>query len=432
MQIKKYFCSSPWFHIKIGADGRYEYCRWADGERDPNDPEHRLQDTSIAEYFQKKISYVRKKFLNGETMSACGSCHAMEDQGKISGRQKQLLKTGIQSIEFEKTFQSSPFVPEFIKSSNNNGNVDLLPQDWQIDLGNYCNSACVFCHPKYSSKLAAEFKKIGMLSEVPGKNWSDDPVLLDNFIEVLKKTNKISYLHFLGGETLITPAFKIILKKLIEIGINKKISIGFTTNLTVWDQEIIELLKQYRLVNIGMSIECLHEINDYLRWPSNITDIRRNLDSWVELGKKYKWLMQLRPTPTVFSIMHLKSLYEYAFENNIGIESCNFLINPKFMKISLVPKDLRLNIINQLKEWMDLHSDLLQDEKIINTRNPINVKKYILQDAQSYVNYLSNIAEEPHLWQDLVNYLKKLEATRKNKILDYAPEYEKLLRAAGY
>jgi sulfatase maturation enzyme AslB (radical SAM superfamily) len=152
-----------------------------------------------------------------------------------------------------------------------------MPQDWQIDLGNFCNSACIFCGPNNSSRLAAEYKKLGLITKLPKKNWADNPEMLERFIEILDGTKNIAYLHFLGGETIITPAFKKILKKLIERGLNKTASIGLTTNLTVWEPEIIELLTQFKEINLGMSIECLHhEINDYLRWPSKINECKNN------------------------------------------------------------------------------------------------------------------------------------------------------------
>lgn len=433
MSFKKTFCASPWLHMRIDSDGTFQYCRWMNRQNSfSQDAEYNIQQTTIPQYFQKTLSNLRTKMLNGEEISGCSACKQMEEQGKVSGRQKQLLKTGIRLEEFEKTFQSSTFLEEFKKSAKQQGDTELLPQDWQIDLGNFCNSACIFCSPTFSSKLATEFKKLGLISQLPKKNWADDPVLLENFVRILDKSKRLAYLHFLGGETVITPGFKKILKKLIEKKINRNVTIGFTTNLTVWDQEIIDLLIQYRRVNLGMSIECLHRVNDYLRWPSNITDIKTTLEKWIKIAKKYHWSIQLRVTPNVFSIAHLKTLYEYAFEKNIGIESCNFLYRPAFMKISLLPKNIRDTISKELSNWIQSHSDYIDKEKIINTRDPNKVRKYILQDARSYVNYLNNVPEEMHLWEDLVNYIKKLESSRNNNILDYVPEYEKFLRAAGY
>ena len=72
-------------------------------------------------------------------------------------------------------------------------------------------------------------------------------------------------------------------------------------------------------------------------------------------------------------------------------------------------------------------------EATINYRDPNLVRKSILEDAQSYVDYIRNAPEETHRITDTVDYIKKLETLRGNTILDYvSPEYEKLLRSAGY
>ena len=81
----------------------------------------------------------------------------------------------------------------------------------------------------------------------------------------MKQTKHLAYLHFLGGETVITPAFKIILQALIDNGISKNVTIGLTTNLTVWNQEIIDMLCEFKEVNLGMSVECFDPVNDYVR-----------------------------------------------------------------------------------------------------------------------------------------------------------------------
>jgi organic radical activating enzyme len=430
MSLKKNFCSSPWFHMRVLPSGELRYCRWMEDKK--NLIVSNLNQTDFLTFFQKEMSALRLKMLQGEHISSCDQCANMEEHGKISGREKQLLKVGIKLDNFEKTFKSSTFYNEFENSANHSGDTELWPQDWQIDLGNYCNSGCIFCSPIYSSKLANEFKKLGLIENLPPKNWTDDDEAVDRFVELLSQSKKLSYLHFLGGETLITPAFKKILLKLIEKGLNTNTSIGFTTNLTVWDESIVELLKQYKEVNLGMSIECLHPINDYLRWPSKIEKVKEILEKWIQLGKQQNWLIQFRITPTIFSIAHIKTIYDYAYTYDVGVESCNFLYNPSFMRMSVLPTDVRQNIAKELQQWINSKKLLFVEERIINTRDPNKVKDYILQDAMSYVDYLQNAPDESSSWPALVSYLKKLESSRKNSILDYAPEYEKFLRSAGY
>jgi len=416
--------------MRVLPSGELRYCRWMEDKK--NLIVSNLNQTDFLTFFQKEMSALRLKMLQGEHISSCDQCANMEEHGKISGREKQLLKVGIKLDNFEKTFKSSTFYNEFENSANHSGDTELWPQDWQIDLGNYCNSGCIFCSPIYSSKLANEFKKLGLIENLPPKNWTDDDEAVDRFVELLSQSKKLSYLHFLGGETLITPAFKKILLKLIEKGLNTNTSIGFTTNLTVWDESIVELLKQYKEVNLGMSIECLHPINDYLRWPSKIEKVKEILEKWIQLGKQQNWLIQFRITPTIFSIAHIKTIYDYAYTYDVGVESCNFLYNPSFMRMSVLPTDVRQNIAKELQYWINSKKLLFVEERIINTRDPNKAKDYILQDAMSYVDYLQNGPDESGSWTALVSYLKKLESSRKNSILDYAPEYEKLLRSAGY
>ena len=416
--------------MRVLPSGELRYCRWMEDKKNPI--VSNLNQTDFLTFFQKEMSALRLKMLQGEHISSCDQCAKMEEHGKISGREKQLLKVGIKLDNFEKTFRSSTFYNEFENSLNHRGDTELWPQDWQIDLGNYCNSGCIFCSPTYSSKLANEFKKLGLIEELPPKNWTDDEGAVDRFVELLSQSKKLSYLHFLGGETLITPAFKKILLKLIEKGLNANTSIGFTTNLTVWDESIVELLKQYKEVNLGMSIECLHPINDYLRWPSKIEKVKEILEKWIQQGKQQNWLIQFRITPTIFSIAHIKTIYDYAYTYDVGVESCNFLYNPSFMRMSVLPIDVRQNIAKELQHWINSKKLLFSEERIINTRDPNKAKDYILQDAMSYVDYLQNGPDESSSWPALVSYLKKLESSRKNSILDYAPEYEKFLRSAGY
>jgi hypothetical protein len=432
MSFKKTFCSSPWFHMRIDSDGALRYCRGVHKKDDELGNRLNVRDISPKSFFQNTMSTIRTKILNGETIPSCSYCYKMEEHNKISTRQKQLLKTGIQIDNFEKTIKSSPFFNEFELTAKNCAHTNLLPQDWQIDLGNFCNSACIFCSPRNSSKLANEFLKLGLIKNLPGKNWVDNPELLQNFISLLEQSEKIVYIHFLGGETVITPAFKTILEKLIKTGMNKNISIGFTTNLTVFREDIIELLIKFKEVNLGMSIECLHQINDYLRWPSKIDEVKIILEKWLEVARKHRWLVQLRPTPTVFSIKYLQSLYEYAFEKQISIESCNFLHDPEFLKMSLLPIEDRQPIIENFKNWIKSKKRFLTHDTTINTRDPNVVKNYLLQDAQSYINYLESTPEDIYLWPKLIEYLKKLERSRNNSILNYIPEYEKLLRSSGY
>ena len=438
MEFKKTFCSSPWFHMSIANDGSFGVCRWGLYKNKIHQNNYgNIKEMPPHVWFQNQMEEFRKKLINGDghKTEVCNKCYKMEKYGKTSGRQRQLLKTGIQtSKEFEKTLISSPWIHEFKKTPNNK-EFDLFPLDWQIDFGNLCNSGCVMCHPSSSSFLETEFKKLGILNKKQPKGWAEDPTALENFFSCLDKSPKISYMHFIGGEPLIIPAFKKILKRLIDNKLNENVTIGFTTNLTVWDEELIEILKQFPNLNIGLSVECLDPVNDYIRYGSSVSIVKSMIDKWRDLSKDYTgWLVQIRTTPTLLSIEKLHTIYEYAWENNLSVESCNFLEKPDFLRPTVLPAKYRKLAIDNLQQWIDKNNDdySTDDQPIINSRHPDFIKQYLIEDATSYINYLKNGEDESHLMGNLVEYLQKLEKTRQNSILDYIPHYEPILKSFGY
>ena len=432
MSFNESFCPSPWFHMRITNSGTYEYCRWMTKDNVSRaDVGHNIQQETTLQYFQNGMSPLRSELLTGGTPKGCNSCYVMEQSGKVSGRQKQLLKVGVIGKHFEKSLASSPLTSAFEYSNTHAGHTRRTVLDWQIDLGNYCNSACVFCHPESSSRMAAEFQKLGLIEQVPPTAWCDDPDRLNSFIADLVNSPDLQYLHFIGGETLITPAFETILEALITAELADKITVGFTTNLTVWSNGIVELLKKFQQVNLGMSIETLTSTNDYVRWPSQFDRTRNLLDRWVKLGKSHNWLMQLRITPTCLTVHELDTVYDYAWNNKIAVESCNFLDRPTFMRIGVLPKNILQQAKARLTTWVDNHT-VENADQIVNTRDENVVHAQIYQDAQSYLNYLDTVEDETQLFPELIDYLKRLESSRGNSILTYIPQYEHLFRSKGY
>jgi hypothetical protein len=418
--------------MRITSSGNYLPCRWmaVQGLTQSDMPDN-IKSITPDQYFQNNMSTIRQNMLEGKVLSMCENCNIMEQHGKVSGRQKQLLKIGIRTEYFEKSLASSPMRPAFDYSAEHQGHTTRLPVDWQIDLGNNCNSACVFCVPQSSSVLATELKQLGLIDQLPPRAWCNDPALLDKFVDTLARTSNLHYLHFIGGETLITPGFKQILQRLVDADLCKHVTIGFTTNLATWSEPVIELLSKFQHVNLGMSVETLTPLNDYVRYPSKLEQVKNYLDNWVDLAQEHQWLMQLRTTPTCLTVHDLHTVYEFAWQNNICIESCNFLERPEIMRIGVLPQQMREQAISKLRQWINTHTTEVKDT-VINIRDPNLAQTQIIQDAMSYLSYMESAPDESYRLPDLIAYLKKLENHRGNRILDYLPEYEQLFRSNGY
>ena len=83
-----------------------------------------------------------------------------------------------------------------------------------------------------------------------------------------------------------------------------------------------------------------------------------------------------------------------------------------------------------MQAWIDQRPN--NAETVVNIRHPDFVYAQIVQDLQSYVNYLQTETDQSDQLPILMQFLKRLELNRKNSILDHVPQYEELFRSAGY
>ena len=90
----------------------------------------------------------------------------------------------------------------------------------------------------------------------------------------------------------------------------------------------------------------------------------------------------------------------------------------------------RQPIIDRMESWIAEHK--IDSKTIVNTRDPSVAQQQIVQDLQSYVNYLKRESDESFRLPELMTYLKRIESNRGNSVLTYLPQYEELFRTAGY
>jgi len=442
LSLNDNFCSSPWFHVRITPEGNYMPCRWASWDSYKFSDQYNVNNISIIDYMNsEQMNSFRKNLLDGKSSSLCEYCYYEESQNKISGRIKQLNKNAIKIEDFEKTFCSNSYWDNFLYSYNNQGQTKTQPIDLQIDLGNTCNSACIMCPPRWSSKSADTWEKLNLLdnklfpTSKKFKNWSDDDFLVEKITNELNQIDNIKYIHFLGGETLFMKGFYNICERLIESGKSKTITLGTTTNCTVFDSKIEKIIKNFKEVHLGLSIETVVKSNNYIRWPSQINNVLDNIKNFLALREKSNLNLELRITPNILSVYHLDELFEFMISNNIIAESCNIMREPVCLRIELLPSDIKKTIINKIKKVIEKYNLHNTDDQIVNRRNPVNIAPVISKIIFEYLHFLENYEPLSDLEEErknLVNWLTAYESVRGNKILDYLPEYEEFLRSIGY
>jgi hypothetical protein len=433
------FCSSPWFHIRITPSGDYAPCRW-DFSTAPS--QYNIQNTSLAEYINSNpMKEFRMTLLNGQPSQICVSCKNEEQYGKVSGRHRQLLKSSIDLSNFDKTLCASPHWSWFEYSHNNQGRTNQLPVDLQIDLGNTCNSSCIMCYPMYSSRLSADYEKLHQVNPILFErpkhkpNWTDDSDLVNKFLTELGDIPNLKYIHFLGGETLYLPSFYSICNSLANSGIAKNVSVGTTTNCTVYTAELEKTLQQFSQAHLGLSLEAFHPVNDYIRWPSKLEQVNTTIDKFLQLRKNFDLQLSLRITPSNLSVYHIDTVFEFMLENDIIAESCNLLLFPSCLRLEILPKEILDQSLNKIEKIIKKYNINSTQDLIVNRRSESIRTQTIHKVILEYYETIKNLKQPDDVEQqrkDLVDFLKAFESLRNNSILDYLPEYEEFLRSYGY
>jgi sulfatase maturation enzyme AslB (radical SAM superfamily) len=434
--LKDHFCSSPWFHLRVTYDGSFEECRWFKNPRsDAN-----LATTSIMEFYNHdRMRSLRSDLLDGKSVAGCSSCYYEDKFDKVSGRKRQLLKSAIDVDNFALTARSSPHYAEFAHSQTTQGKSRYHIADLQIDLGNICNSACIMCDPKSSSRLEQDYIQLHKFNPAQFarpehyRSWTRDTETVKRFVQEVANFKDLKYIHFLGGETLYDPAFYNICEQLIESGISQNVIVGTTTNGTIYDARVEGLIKQFKEFHLGISIESVTELNDYIRYPGKIAEIKANLDRFLKLREDSKLYISLRITPNVFTISQLDQLFAYMIENNVIAESCNILYKPECLRIELMPPEIRTAVLDRFETLIEQYQ--LSKTNHVNIRRSDLISDVVANNIIEYRDLIKNYVvpnNADQLRTQLVSFVKSFETVRNNSILDYLPEYEQFLRAYGY
>jgi hypothetical protein len=216
---------------------------------------------------------VRRQMLNGEQPSSCVKCYKEEAAGHNS---KRMWETEYWSRRVN--------IDNLIVNTADDGSVP--PQLAYIDLrfGTKCQLACVMCSPHDSSGWIKDYKAIfpsvkneslkeTMQWENKGSyngssyNWhKQNPTFWKQFYEQIPNMQQI---YFAGGESLIIEEHYEILEECIRQGYAKDLELRYNSNGVEWRDDLFDLWKEFKLVRFHYSVDSIHEMNEYIRYPSD-------------------------------------------------------------------------------------------------------------------------------------------------------------------
>lgn len=394
MSIEQVFCTVPWFEVHINADGTYHTCGaqpgpgglsfspgWTDKH---NVHSMRLEDWINGEYQRQ----ARLDKLNGVWEPRCQVCYNEEKCGSSSKRVKENLKSQIDHNNFQSTYPNNPDLHYFEFSRLNQGVTDMIkPISYHMSLGNECNYACRMCGPWASTQLAVEGAKNGTYSGPVRLNWTDDNTAWNHVTDYICATENLRFIHLIGGEPFMNPRFEELIDKLLDHG-RTDIYLGFTTNGSRVDINLIEKLNAFKHVDIGISIECTGELNDQIRKGTCTHEVLTNIETYLKYKREAHVYITVRPVPSALSVHTLDDLYRWCVDRKVDVMT-NVLSRPEHLQIKQLPRDIKHKLLEKYQQWnfsqpLPGHSD---------PRDPNRFKEHIDNEIRVVMHCLQQDAD---------------------------------------
>lgn len=264
---------------------------------------------------------------------------------------------------------------------------DIIPEMTRLDVTtqNICNLACVQCGSYSSSTWAKEEGSVG-------KDYSySDKIHLFNKLP----HRQLKQMHFTGGEPLMTSEHKKMLESYAQNADLSELQVSYNTNGTFYpDDDVIEIWKKLRHLNLVISIDAVGPAAEVLRWPSHWNTIVDNIKKFYKL--KY-------------------SLKEHQIHINfiICVQNINLLeLEDLYLFLQSIDPEIKpaLQIVDSRDD--DLHPASITDEIFEIVKNQL--KKYSFFDV--FLNNLQQVRKEKFILKDHRNaiaWLDLLEERRK-------------------
>ncbi len=330
------------------------------------------------------LKEVRQDMLCGKNNLLCTRCFETESMGGVSRRI-------LENIQYEK------YIPELLSSTEKDGALsgEIVFRSIDYRLGNLCNLKCTMCSPQSSSLWIKDWNEVKpdneKLTEERAKlfssyNWIEKEFLLEEF---KIKIPFVDRLHFAGGEPLISPQMKKLLKACVEQGYAKNITLSYNTNVTKLPIEILELWKSFKEVKLLCSIDGFGKLNEYIRYPSKWEVIDRNLKHLDEKFSEYRITeILLSTTVQIYNILELPDLYQYLkqFKNIIPALNLINVHEPYYMQTMLLPieakqkaKEKLENVYRELENVLDKEYEYLRENipQVIEFMNGKEMQKFL-------------------------------------------------------
>jgi MoaA/NifB/PqqE/SkfB family radical SAM enzyme len=432
--VNKALCILPWTHLAAFPEGNVRLCCVATDDVKQDGVPLSLQSDSLEDIWNSPyMRGVRRDMLAGKFVKDCANCY----------RQEKSLGESLRTINNQRwQAELGPLFDSLLDDSEGQGHT--LPEPpiyYQLIPGNACNLKCRMCGPNFSSLIerdevhsrwvggavpvrppAGGPPAVGSADGAPGASrlpngpWYRDDAWVRDVL--LKNTDKVRDLYFTGGEPLIEKQVEKILDHLIEKGVEGNVLLELNTNATVLKDSMLEKIRRFKEVQIGVSLDAYGPYHEYIRYPARWDAIRRNVERLTEVRSE-RFHVCAGPVLQVYNALNLVEVLRF-FDSMAIPYRIALATYPWFLAVDVLPLRVRQLAAERLRAYVEgLGGDALP---------------YAREHVLSIARHLESVpgSARKDALRNLMLFTNDLDAGRKQSFREVHGELVSLLAESGF
>ena len=385
-------CKFPFSGVTINPDGNFIPCCGASAVK----LGHISEVSSLEEYINgDEQGMLRDDFKKGKWPVSCNPCKKSRDKG-----QPALIDfMGDQLPWSDENFLNDKYDVQYLEFTPSNA----------------CNASCSTCGSMFSSKWKALDNKAleqgldfrSNTNRVTGKNYSISDIDFDKILESLPTVKR---LMLKGGEPLADKRNIILLEKIRKEKLTCHVNL--ITNLSMMDDEILDLLKDIPSIHVSVSMDGLGKQYNWIR-STDFDDVIGKIEKYHAVTDKKVTIII---TLSVYNFFNIEEAIKF-FTGMKSVYKIDLLTanDPVYVSPSMIPQHMmkKLNDKHETSLWIS------ENPKVERKNALLDYKSLESLDDKSW--FLNN--KEP-----LMKWIDFLNQERGFRIEDSVPEINEIRR----
>jgi MoaA/NifB/PqqE/SkfB family radical SAM enzyme len=287
------------------------------------------------------LNELRTRFLEGKKpKGSCQRCFLEEAVGKPSCRQKHLA-----------------MFPEDVNLVHSGKFMDG-PSIIVFQTSNICNLACRTCRAADTNQYNEEGKfyrdEYGETSDWYLRKKPDRHVTKEDLFQYAQISANLKRVEFFGGEPLMNKTHWTFLKELVRREQSRDVTLYYSTNGTLYPPvPLIELWSHFKAVQLGLSIDGIHEQFHYVRYPGNWEGLNDNIRKFKNelpsMMGQTQFSMWTVPTVSALNVYYVPEIYEWSCS---AVGDCRLSVahEPAYYSPKNLPPDVKETVVKKLNQ----------------------------------------------------------------------------------